>query len=109
MTPRCRAHNRAGAQCGLAPIHGAVVCQVHGGRAPQVKAAAARRVNDLYPRALEALERAIDDPDPQVRSAAVAAAKLVVEYEHGRPKERVETTMLAAFTLKIDRGDDDNG
>lgn len=105
MTPRCRAHNQAGARCGLAPIHGGTVCQVHGGRAPQVKAAAARRVGDLYPKALEALERAVDDPDPQVRSAAVSAAKLVIEYEHGKPRERVETTLLGAFTLRIDRGD----
>lgn len=108
MTPRCRAHNRAGAQCGLAPIHGATVCQVHGGRAPQVKAAAARRIADLYPKALVAIERAIDDPTPESRSSSVSAAKMVVEYHDGKPKERLEAVVLNAFTLRIDRGDDDS-
>ncbi len=41
--PRCRSHNGAGQWCGVAPIKGGTVCQSHGGMAPQVRAAAARR------------------------------------------------------------------
>ena len=49
MTPRqepvkCKARKQDGTRCGAWPIRGAEVCRVHGGRAPQVKAAAARRL-----------------------------------------------------------------
>ena len=44
MKRQCAAKNRRGEPCGRAPIKGATVCYVHGGRAPQVKAAAARRL-----------------------------------------------------------------
>jgi hypothetical protein len=42
---RCTAtSNRTGQRCGLARIPGTTVCAKHGGAAPQVRAAAARRV-----------------------------------------------------------------
>lgn len=41
---RCTAKNRQGGRCGLAAVPGATVCGRHGGRAPQVTAAAARRL-----------------------------------------------------------------
>lgn len=41
--PKCYAHNSQGNPCGAKPVTGGRVCSVHGGRAPQVKAAAARR------------------------------------------------------------------
>ena len=58
MTPRqepvkCKARKRDGTQCRAWPIKGAEVCRVHGGRAPQVKAAAARRL------AAQAAEQAV--------------------------------------------------
>ncbi len=40
---RCRARTKRG-PCQAFPVRGATVCVAHGGRAPQVKAAAARRV-----------------------------------------------------------------
>lgn len=40
---RCKATKRDGTQCKAAPIHGGAVCRMHGGGAPAVKAAAARR------------------------------------------------------------------
>lgn len=40
---RCRARNRRGERCGRAPIPGGVVCVMHGGASPQVRAAAERR------------------------------------------------------------------
>src|SRR5437773_12382354 len=44
-TKRCTATSkRTGQRCGLARIAGTTVCAKHGGAAPQVRAAAARRV-----------------------------------------------------------------
>ena len=42
--PRCAATNRSGSQCQKAPVPGATVCRFHGGAAPQVANAAARRM-----------------------------------------------------------------
>jgi hypothetical protein len=41
---QCKAHARSGAQCGKPAEPGARVCRFHGGRAPQVLAAARRRL-----------------------------------------------------------------
>jgi hypothetical protein len=41
---QCAAHKPDGSRCRLSAVHGAVVCHKHGAGAPQVKAAAARRV-----------------------------------------------------------------
>lgn len=43
---KCTAKNGAGEPCGKWAVKGATVCASHGGRAPQVKAAAARRVEE---------------------------------------------------------------
>lgn len=42
----CRATRRDGTPCGAYAIRGGTVCRMHGGAAPQVKAAAARRLFD---------------------------------------------------------------
>lgn len=42
--PFCLAHNRAGKACSRGRIDGGLTCNMHGSGAPQVKAAAARRV-----------------------------------------------------------------
>lgn len=41
---RCRATNRAGTRCGRPAILGGTVCNLHGGKSPQAKKAAARRL-----------------------------------------------------------------
>lgn len=44
-TPRCKARTKkTGVQCKRRPVPGAAVCVMHGGAAPQVQAAAARRL-----------------------------------------------------------------
>lgn len=40
MSRRCTAHNRAGNQCKRWAVPGALICNLHGGAAPQVKAKA---------------------------------------------------------------------
>lgn len=57
MKPRrCTAHTGSGNQCRRAPIRGGTVCPSHGGKAPQVRAAAERR---RTAQALEADARAV--------------------------------------------------
>ena len=58
---RCTAHKTDGTPCGAWAIHGATVCRVHGGSAPQVKKAAekrwAARLDAMVDPALERLEQ----------------------------------------------------
>jgi hypothetical protein len=48
--PQCTRIKLNGERCQLPPIKGATVCGSHGGRAPQVRAAAARRVAEAEAR-----------------------------------------------------------
>lgn len=41
---RCTATARSGTRCGRRPIPGGTVCNLHGGKAPQVRAAAQHRL-----------------------------------------------------------------
>ena len=88
----CKATNRQGEPCGQPAIRGGTVCRYHGGAAPQVAAAAARRVLEaLIAPALIQLREILeqDDTPPAVRLRAIrdildrgglGAVKLV---EHG--------------------------
>jgi hypothetical protein len=69
----CKARRRNGQPCGNRPINGAVVCRMHGGSAPQVRAAAQVRLllkaDDLMSALLKI---ALDDKQPvQVRLVAI--------------------------------------
>ena len=44
MQAQCKATARSGTQCSNPPIQGGTVCRMHGGSAPAVRAAAARRL-----------------------------------------------------------------
>jgi len=62
---RCSATAKGTAQrCKRAPVLGAAVCSKHGGKAPQVQAAAKRRVLAEQLRAIEDVELDDDDVDP---------------------------------------------
>jgi len=54
---KCKAHKKDGSPCGRWPIRGATVCHTHGGAAPQVKLAAARRLALLVDPALDVMTR----------------------------------------------------
>jgi hypothetical protein len=63
---RCTGTNHNGTRCGRAPIIGGFVCVTHGGGAPQVKDAAAKRIRATVDPVLSGFEELIaiwrDDP-----------------------------------------------
>lgn len=66
---KCRGTSRSGEPCKLPPIKGGAVCRMHGGKAPQVQAAAARRVAEAeaareMERAMVTLGSRVGDVDP---------------------------------------------
>lgn len=76
--PRCTAKSkRTGSRCKRAPVVGGRVCAVHGGAAPQVKAAAERRVAaqalEANARAVLAFEAVEPLTDPVLELAELAA------------------------------------
>ncbi|MFI7170435.1 HGGxSTG domain-containing protein [Rhodococcoides fascians] len=95
--PSCSARSRrTGDPCNNPPMHGTTVCRMHGGSAPQVKAAARVRIERAADRmAKELLGIAADEgTPPAVRLAAIRdaldrsglAAKTAVEVSVG-PKQ----------------------
>jgi hypothetical protein len=101
---RCRAKNRRGEPCKAWCVRGAVVCIAHGGGAPQVRAAAQRRLTASQARA--EMDRAMarysaDLRAWQARRVALTASLMDIPPErvtwsvilacrvlHGRPDER---------------------
>ena len=63
MAATCTAKSKTtGKQCKNPPVNGATVCRIHGGAAPQVQAAAARRVLDaLVTPALIELRKLVEE------------------------------------------------
>ncbi|MCZ4520723.1 HGGxSTG domain-containing protein [Rhodococcus ruber] len=95
--PSCSARSRrTGDPCNNPPMHGTTVCRMHGGSAPQVKAAARVRIERAADRmAKELLGIAVDETTPPaVRLAAIRdaldrsglGAKTAVEVSVG-PKQ----------------------
>ena len=72
MKRTCTARRTDGQPCKASAIKGATVCRVHGGSAPQVRAAAQRRLLEAAdPAAAELVHLALDAESPNVRLAAV--------------------------------------
>ena len=61
---RCTATNRGGERCKRPPIIGGFVCDMHGGKAPAVKAMADRRLLAMVDPALSVLFRAVQQSPP---------------------------------------------
>lgn len=59
----CTATKRNGKPCGLPPIKGGTVCHKHGGAAPQVRAAANRRLIEMVIPAMKELHKIINRED----------------------------------------------
>ena len=79
--PRCVARAKStGEQCKRRPIPGGRVCVKHGGGAPAVRAAAARRRAELEARAV--IEVVWDPDAPPVRDPIDALMRLAGKLEH---------------------------
>lgn len=84
---KCTATNRQKQRCKRWPIQGGTVCRMHGGAAPQVKAAAERRLADLVPKAVEYYDWLLSQRE--FPSAGLGAANAVWDREKGKPREQV--------------------
>ncbi len=81
--PGCAGHRSGDGQpCGVRPITGGTVCQTHGGRAPQVKRAAAERVAALtaHRRASQVVALWDDQQDTAMSPVEVLARTMTVTY-----------------------------
>jgi hypothetical protein len=99
---RCKAHSsRTGAPCKLPAIKGGTVCQVHGGRAPQVKAKAEERLRALQDPAITAIEEAFDaEVKGEVDYATrLRAAQTVLDRTGLGPTSKQEVTLTAQEQL----------
>ena len=73
-TPRrCRAHRRDKTPCTAYAVHGAVVCRMHGGAAPQVREAARRRLLEAADPAAARLVELLDSDDENIALRAAVA------------------------------------
>jgi hypothetical protein len=92
---RCIAMSkRTGQRCGLARIPGTTVCAKHGGAAPQVRAAAARRVAEQKVRAA-AMKLEVDPEDLSTDPVALLTGMI-----------HSGATMMERFSRLVDRCED---
>lgn len=86
---KCTAKSsRTGNPCQKWPINGGTVCRTHGGAAPQVKAAAEKRLEDLRPGAINYLDWLLNQKE--YPSAGLGAARDVLDRNDGKPHESVD-------------------
>ncbi len=71
-------------RCRRVAINGGTVCRSHGGAAPQVRAAAQRRLADLVDPAIRELQRVLDDDDADHRDRLRAVAEVLDRAGHPR-------------------------
>jgi hypothetical protein len=101
---RCTATSkRTGQQCGLARIPGTTVCAKHGGAAPQVRAAAARRVAEQ--KVHEAAMKLEVDPqevstDPVVLLSGMIHSGAIMMERFSRLVERCEDGQSPVYTAR---------
>lgn len=83
---RCTAKNSRGERCQRDAIRGGTVCPTHGGRAPQVKAAAEARLRALADPAIGVLEYALKQKTKKLTNA-LTASKDVLDRSGFKPVE----------------------
>ena len=76
-TLKCHARTRDGDQCRHHPMHGQLVCHMHGGKSPQALAKAEDRLRQLVHPAIARLAQLIEHADQD--SVSMQAAKYVLE------------------------------
>ena len=98
----CAAHRTNGDPCRLHAVTGARVCQVHGGRAPQVKAKAEDRIRDLVDPSLNRIARTIaDDANPAL---ALQAARDILDRAGYKATEKIQSDGRTVIEIEyVDR------
>lgn len=87
----CVGHKRNGDPCGQPAMKGGWVCKMHGGKAPQVMAAAEARLDTHYPTAIRVAGELLGREEfPTVQAQIV---KFVIEHKDGRATERVDANI----------------
>jgi hypothetical protein len=89
---QCKAKRRNGTDCRNHAILGGTVCNVHGGRLPNVRKAAAERLKELQHPAIERLEEALD---ADARTVTKRGEILTVGPDHAN--------RIRAATVVLDR------
>ena len=96
---RCAARSkRTGQQCRRYAILGGTVCPSHGGRAPQVQAAATARLASLVHPALDALHTVLTSPTAS-DADKVRSALGVLDRNGLGPSSHIELDAAAAIEL----------
>lgn len=95
----CTATNRRGTRCGKEPILGGTVCRMHGGAAPQVRAAALERLKQYQDRALDRLFSLVEQQ--AYPSTAYQAVRDVLDRTMGKPAESVHLSGAEGGPLEI--------
>jgi hypothetical protein len=101
----CNGHSRSGNPCKNPAIPGGTVCPWHGGRAPQVREAAQKRLLSLVPDAIEAmamLAGIVDGTfklDPHVQQRALAD---ILDRAGLRPADQVVLSEASAPAPDLD-------
>lgn len=107
---KCIAHTRSGEPCKNSPILGSVVCRMHGGSAPQVRAKAAERLALAQDDAASLLIRfAHDEQVPY--PVRLAAVKDILDRGGIGTKQELEVTLKpweAAIEGILVDGDDED-
>src|SRR2546430_3886475 len=101
---RCTATSkRTGQRCGLARIPGTTVCAKHGGAAPQVRAAAARRVAEQKVRKL-AMKLDVDpqdvSTDPMTLLSSMIHSGAIMMERFSRLVDRCEDGQSPVYTAR---------
>lgn len=107
----CKGKSKKGARpCAAFPVRGALVCVAHGGAAPQVKAAAARRVAEREAMAeLSLLGRPLSDVDPsslvldEIAAAGGFVAALRDRVAAMDPTDAIASPWLRKYDEERDR------
>lgn len=100
---QCTAHSsQTGKPCKSKAVKGATVCRMHGGSAPQVKAAAKRRLLEAADPAAAALVKIALDEDMDPRVRVMAIRDLLDRAGISEPKQ-VEVVTLDAIDREIAR------
>lgn len=98
---RCTAHVSNGTRrCRAKAIRGGTVCNKHGGSAPQVKAAARRRLEAMVEPAIDALRKALADDDTW---AMLKAAQMILDRAGYMKASRTEIVEEEARVAQIEQ------